>query len=114
MNSYKTLDELIISLSLLDQGEWIYVNLNSWNSDPEHTDFYYIPWSYIQDLDDDEIYLDEEDLEMPLAVKELNLRGWMLVSSLNYIAQNKSNGGYDNKWFIEEINHYREYDTYRT
>lgn len=114
MNSYKSIDELIASLSLLDQGEWIYVNLNLWNNDPENVIFYYISWDYIQDLADDEIYLDEEDMEMPLVVKELNLRGWMLVSSLNYIAQNKSNGEYDSKWFIDEINYYREYDTFRT
>lgn len=114
MNNYKSIDELITNLSLLDQGEWIYVNLNSWSSNPGNTDFYYISWDYIQDLSDDEIYLDEEDMEMPLIVKELNLRGWMLVSSLNYIAKNKSNGGYDNKWFIDEINYYREYDTFRT
>ena len=114
MNSYKTIDELIISLSLLDQGEWIYVNLSLWNSEPQNTDFYYIPWDYIQDLEDNEIYLDEEDMEMPLIVKGLNLREWMLVSSLSYIARNKLNGGHDNKWFFDEINYYREYDSFRT
>lgn len=114
MRNYKSIDELIMSLSLLDQGEWIYVNLNSWNSEPGNTEFYYIPWDYIQDLDDDEIFFDEEDMEMPLFVKELNLRAWMLVSSLGYIARNKLNGGYDNKWFIGEVNYYREYDTFKT
>ena len=63
---------------------------------------------------DEEIYLDEEDMEMPLVVKELNLKGWMLVSSLNYIVKNKSNDRDNNQWLIEEINYYREYDTFRT
>lgn len=114
MNSYKSIDELIISLSLLDQGEWIYLNLNSWNSDPENTEFYYIPWDYIQNLKEDEIYLDEEDMEMPIIVKELKLREWMLVSSLSYITKNKLSDGQNNKWFIDEINYYREHDTFRT
>ena len=114
MNSYSSIDELIKNLSLLDQGEWIYTNLNLWNSSPENTGFYYIPWDYIQDLDDSQIYLDEEDMEMPLAVKELDLKGWMLVSHLNYIAKNKIVGKFDNKWFIDEVNYYREYDTFRT
>ena len=46
---------------------------------------------------DEEIYLDEEDMEMPLVVKELNLKGWMLVSSLNYIVKNKSNDRNNNQ-----------------
>lgn len=114
MNSYKSIDELIACLSLLEQGEWIYVNIDSWNNNPENTEFYYISWDYIQSLDDEEIYLDEEDMEMPLIVKELNLKGWMLVSSLSYISENKLSSGHDNRWFIDEINHYREYDTFRT
>ena len=113
MNSFKSIPELIKNLSLLDQGEWIYANLNSWNSNPEYTDFYYIPWEYIQNLDDDEIYLDEEDMEMPLVVKGLNLRGWMLVGSLDYITQNKLNFEYDNKRLIDEINYYRNNDAFR-
>ncbi|PIT59027.1 hypothetical protein [Snodgrassella alvi] len=114
MNSFKSIYELIKNLSLLDQGEWIYANLNSWNSNPEHAEFYYIPWDYIQNLDDDEIYHDEEDMEMPLVVKGLNLRGWMLVGSLDYIIQNKSDFEHDNKWLIDEINYYRNNDTFRT
>ncbi|NUF50019.1 hypothetical protein [Gilliamella sp. ESL0250] len=113
MNSFKSIDELIMNLYLLDQGEWIYANLELWNSDPKHTEFYYIPWDYIQDLNDDEIYLDEEGMEMPFIVQGLNLRGWMLVGSLDYIAQNKSNYGHDDNWFIDEINYYRANDTFR-
>ena len=114
MNHYKSIDELIVSLPLLDQGEWIYVNLDSWENNPENTGFYYIPWNYIQDLNDEEIYFDEENMEMPLVVKELNLKGWMLVSSLHYIVKNKSNNRHNNQWLIEEINYYREDDTFRT
>lgn len=114
MNTYTSIDELIENLSQLEPGEWIYANINTWEARPEDTQFYYIPWDYIQSLEDDEIYLDEEGLEMPLAVESFSLKGWMLVSSLNYIVKNKSSGGHGNKWFIDEVNYYRENDSYRT
>lgn len=114
MNTYTSIDELIASLSQLEPGEWIYTNINTWEARPEDTHFFYISWDYIQSLEDDEIYLDEEDLEMPLAVETFSLKGWMLVSSLNYIVKNKNSGGHGNKWFIDEVNYYRENGTYRT
>ncbi|HCA7455591.1 TPA: hypothetical protein MX372_000279 [Enterobacter roggenkampii] len=114
MNTYISIDELIASLSQLEPGEWIYTNINAWEARPEDTHFFYIPWDYIQSLEDNEIYLDEEDLEMPLAVETFSLKGWMLVSSLNNIVKNKSSGGHGNKWFIDEVNYYRKNDTYRT
>ncbi len=114
MNTYTSIDELIARLSQLEPGEWIYTNINTWEARPEDTHFFYISWGYIQSLEDDEIYLDEEGLEMPLAVETFSLKGWMLVSSLNYMVKNKKSGGHGNKWFIDEVNYYRENDTYRT
>ncbi len=114
MNSYKTLGELITALAALDAGEWIYVNIDTWDKNPEQARFYYISWDYIQSLDDNDVYLDDEDMEMPVAVKDQALRGWMLVSSLNHIARTKLAEREDDQWFIDEINHYREYDTFRT
>ncbi|MDG6400165.1 hypothetical protein QCD79_09185 [Pseudomonas quasicaspiana] len=114
MNSYRSIHELFKNLSLLDSGEWIYAKIATWKRNPENTDFYYIPCDYIQNLDDDEIYLDEEDMEMPLAVRGLELRGWMSVSSLNYIASNNPHSGKDSKWIVEEINYYKDNDTFRT
>lgn len=114
MNSYSSIEELFKNLTLLDSGEWIYANINSWNSNPESTEFYYIPWDYIQSLDDEDIYLDEEDMEMPTTVRGLKLKGWMLVGSLNYIASKKPINVKDSNWVIEEINYYRENDTFRT
>ncbi|MBC3949325.1 hypothetical protein [Pseudomonas folii] len=114
MHSYRSIHELFENLSLLDPGEWIYANIASWSSHPENTDFYYIPWDHIQNLEDEEIYLDEEDMEMPSTVRGLELRGWMLVGSLNHIASNNPVSGKDSKWIVEEINYYRDNDTFRT
>jgi hypothetical protein len=114
MNGYKSLDELMASISSLDKGEWVYVNIKAWGDDPFNAGFYYIPWDYIQTLEDDEIYLDEEDMEMPLVVKELNLKTWMLIGSLAYISKIKNDNGFDNQWVVDEVNYYREFDTFRT
>lgn len=105
---------MIADLPNLDSGEWIYANTESWGREPEDTKFYYIPWGYLQSLDDDQIYLDDEDMEMPLQVEGLGLRSWMLVSSLSYILANKVAGGHDTGWLVDEINYYRENDTFRT
>ncbi|HDT6507760.1 TPA: hypothetical protein QFV83_001055 [Klebsiella aerogenes] len=113
MNSYNSIDDLIDALPKLVQEEWIYLNIDLWLSEPEKVKFYYIPWGYIQDLDDNDIYLDEEDMEMPKPVESENLKGWMLVNALSYIVKNKINLKEDNKWLIDEINYYRKYDTFR-
>ena len=47
------------------------MNLDAWRATPEQAVFYSIPETYLEELDDDEIYLDDEDLEMPLAVQGL-------------------------------------------
>lgn len=114
MRSYSSLGQMIADLPNLDSGEWIYASTESWGREPENTNFYYIPWDYLQSLDDDQIYLDDEDMEMPLQVQDLDLRSWMLVSSLLYILANKVAGGYDTNWLIDEVNYYRENDTFKT
>lgn len=114
MRSYNSLGQMIADLPNLDSGEWIYANSKSWGRQPEDTEFYYIPWDYLQSLDDDQIYLDDEDMEMPLQVEGFGLRSWMLVSSISYILANKVAGGHDTGWLIDEINYYRENDTFRT
>jgi hypothetical protein len=105
---------MIADLPNLDPGEWIYASAESWGKTPEDTNFYYIPWDYLQSLDDSQIYLDDEDMEMPMQVQNMGLRSWMLVSSLLYILDNKVSGGHNTNWFIDEINYYRENDTFRT
>jgi hypothetical protein len=114
MKSYDSLGKMIADLSSLDSGEWIYASIESWVQEPEDTSFYYIPWDYLQSLNDDQIYLDDEDMEMPLQVQGLGVRSWMLVSSLLCILANKVAGGHDANWLIDEINYYRGNDTFRT
>ncbi|KHK53001.1 hypothetical protein PI86_14500 [Burkholderia sp. A9] len=113
MQIYNSLLELIENIWSLSEKDWIYANLDSWRSDPEGARFFYIPWDYIQDLGDDEIYLDDEDMEMPKSVEKYNLRCWMLVNQLSYILKSKVGENYDLKWFIDEVNYYRENDEFR-
>ncbi|AYQ41347.1 hypothetical protein BLA9940_03597 [Burkholderia aenigmatica] len=114
MKSYNSLVELIEGIPLLPGKDWIYVNLDFWKINPEDSRFFHIPWEYIQSLDDDEIYLDDEDMEMPKAVESYNLRCWMLVNQLGYILENKAGSASDVKWFVDEVNYYRENDQFRS
>lgn len=114
MKIYSSLDQLFAGLYSFESGEWIYVNTDSWGRDPTNTNFYYIPFEYLESLDGDEIYLDDEDMEMPKQVQDLGLRSWMLVSSLLYIASKKAFVGNDSSWVVDEINYFRIHDTFRT
>ncbi|MBR8656021.1 hypothetical protein KDH83_22175 [Achromobacter sp. Marseille-Q0513] len=111
MQVFKTLAELLRAIPALEAREWLYVNLDAWRATPERAVFYSIPETYLEALDDDEIYLDDEDLEMPLAVQGLNLRGWMLAGDVQYIASRLN--GEDPAEFIAQVNHYREYDSFK-
>ncbi|MDN7892234.1 hypothetical protein QZM93_26835 [Burkholderia cepacia] len=114
MKTYNSLLELIENVQPLPGKNWIYANLDSWRDNPKGTRFFYIPWDYIQDLDDDEIYLDAEDMEMPKSVENYDLRCWMLVNQLNYIRKNRDDRGEGIEWFVDEVNYYRENDEFRT
>lgn len=114
MQIYNSLSELIENIPSLPEKDWIYANLDSWGRSPEGTRFFHIPWSDIQDLEDDEIYLDDEDMEMPKSVEQYDLKCWMLVNQLSYILKNKIDKGEGDKWFVDEINFYRENDDFRT
>ncbi len=114
MKIYNSLLDLIENVQSLPGKDWIYVNLDSWKNNPEGARFFYIPWDCIQDLDDDEIYLDAEDVEMPKSVENYDLRCWMLVNQLDYIKKNKDDRGEGIEWFVDEVNYYRENDEFRT
>ncbi|WP_064719114.1 hypothetical protein [Proteus hauseri] len=113
IKKFQTLSDLLASCSTLESNEWIYTEIVTWNSHPDQAIFYYIPWDYIQELPDDEIYLDDEDMEMPKIVEGKNLRGWMLICDLSFLYQTQQERRKDLSWTIDEINYYREYDAYR-
>ncbi|WP_109419523.1 hypothetical protein [Proteus terrae] len=113
IQKFETLSELLSSLSTLESNEWIYTEIAIWDRDPNKAIFYYIPWDYLQELPDDEIYLDDEGLEMPKVVEDKNLRGWMVVCDLVLFYQTQQAQQKNLQWVIEEINYYREYDAFR-
>ena len=55
MQVFKTLAELR-AIPALQAGEWIYVNLDAWRATPEQAVFYSISETYLEELDDDEVY----------------------------------------------------------
>lgn len=52
-------------------------------------------------------------MEMPKAVEDKNLWGWMVVCDLVLFYQIQQAEQKTLQWIIEEINYYREYDAYR-
>lgn len=109
MKQFNSLSELLNSLHHLDNNEWIYTNLDLWYQNPNDCIFYYITDDYINNLNDDEVYLDDEGLEMPIAVQSLNLRSFLTVGDIVYI-YHKNDNNIDKT--IDEINHYREFDDF--
>lgn len=107
MKQFNSLSELLNNLHHLDNNEWIYANLDLWYQNPKDCVFYYITDAYIDDLSDDEIYLDDEGLEMPILVQGLNLRNFFIVGDLVHIYDKNGN---DIQKTISQINHYREFD----
>ncbi|QIW16157.1 hypothetical protein A4G20_07350 [Pasteurellaceae bacterium RH1A] len=109
MQEYASLSQLLSELNSLSSSEWLYANIDVWNTDPKNCAFYYISDDYIDSLEEYEIYLDDEDLEMPLRVKNLHLRTWMTVGDLAHIYE-KSDKDIDS--LIKGINFYREFDDF--
>jgi hypothetical protein len=112
MEKFETIQQVINSLSRLDCEQWISVNLKKWDEAPESCVFHYITWDYLQDLEDDEIYENDDGAELPVTLQNENLKEWMIVGSLSQIV--KSMNDKDNASdFIDRVNYYREYDTFK-
>lgn len=113
MEHFKSVSDLIAGLRKLKQEAWIHTDMSVWLSNPEKADFYYLPWEYMQSLGDDEVFEDDDGAELPLVLKDKNLKEWMLVSVLAHIA-----GTVNPKMdfvgeFIDQVNYYREFDTFK-
>ncbi|GJI98274.1 hypothetical protein RugamoR57_49920 [Duganella caerulea] len=113
MEYFQSISDLIAGLENLEQEAWIHTDIGIWLSNPLKADFYYLPWDYMQSLDDDEVFVNDDGLELPLVLKDKNLREWMLVSVLAHIADSVHRKGEDVGEFIEQVNHYREFDTFK-
>lgn len=109
MKQFNSLSDLLNNNHHLNHNEWIYINLDLWYQNPNDCVFYYITDDYINNLNDDEVYLDDEGLEMPIAVQSLNLRSFLTVGDIVYI-YHKNDNNIDKT--IDEINHYREFDDF--
>lgn len=114
MEYFKSIADLIAGLNKLKQEEWIHTDMAVWMSNPEKADFYYLPWDYMQSLEDDEVFENDDGAELPLALKDKNLKEWMLVNVLTHIANSIDWKVEGIKEFIDQINYYREFDTFKS
>jgi hypothetical protein len=104
MQHFETIDKLIESIAGLKQEQWIFANIESWKSNPRSTDFYYIPWDYLQTLEDNEVFVDDDELELPASLKEKHLKEWMLVNVLSHIADKAGSSPDKASNFIDMVN----------
>ncbi|MGW8392218.1 hypothetical protein [Pseudoduganella sp. HUAS MS19] len=113
MEYFKSISDLVAGLKKLQQEAWIHTDMQVWLSSPEKADFYYLPWDYMQSLEDDEVYEDDDGVELPLALKDKNLKEWMLVNVLAHIAKSIDWNTEGAKEFIAQVDYYREFDTFK-
>lgn len=113
MEYFKSISDLVTGLKKLQQEAWIHTDLQVWLSSPEKADFYYLPWDYMQSLEDDEVYEDDDGVELPLVLKDKNLKEWMLVNVLAHIVNSIDWNTEGAKEFIAHVDYYREFDTFK-
>ena len=113
MEHFRSISDLIAGLKKLKQEAWIYADIEVWSSTPKNADFYYLPWDYMQSLDDDEVFENDDGVELPLALIDRNLKEWMLVNLVAHVANSIDWKKEGLKEFIDQANHYREFDTFK-
>lgn len=85
--TFHGIDDLISRIeSFQESDDWIYINAKKFNTDLVGCTYYYLPEDWIATLPEDEVYTDDEGLEMPVSVKGLDLKGWLLASDLATLA----------------------------
>jgi hypothetical protein len=112
MQHFNSITNLIKALDTLKPEEWVFTNLDAWTSKPTDCDFYYVPWDYLQSLKDDEVFTDDQGLELPIKLMDKNIKEWMLVNVLSHIVLNVKSKNEKISSFISQVNHYREFDTF--
>jgi hypothetical protein len=98
-----------------NENEWIYTNLETWNTTPKKCDFYIISEAEIDDLPDEEVYESQAGPYLPITLQNLNLSPWMEIAVLQGVIQNlklKDGDRIDDDLLIDGINYYREYDDF--
>lgn len=109
----QSISDLIAGLKSLKQEAWIHTDIKVWRSNPQKADFYYLPWDYMQSLEDDEVFVNDDGLELPLDLRDKNLKEWMPVNVLAHISNSinwKMEGPQE---FIEHVNYYLEFDAFK-
>jgi len=67
----------------------------------------------MESLEDDEVFVDDDGLELPLVLRDKNLKEWMLVNVLTRISNSINWKIEGSQEFIDQVNYYLEFDTFR-
>jgi hypothetical protein len=79
--------------SILDEDDWIFVNIDEFDSDPLVSNYYYISADWIRSLPEEEVFIDDEGFEMPVKFRDRGLRAWKVVGDLKFLIHASSAGG---------------------
>lgn len=91
---FPSLAALIDSVdSILDEDDWIFVNIDEFDSDPLVSNYYYISADWIRSLPEEEVFIDDEGFEMPVKFRDRGLRAWKVVGDLKFLIHASSAGG---------------------
>lgn len=91
MQVYKGLNALLDAVLGKEINEWVYSNVKSLFWKPLNATFYIIPEEEINNMSEDEIYVDEDGCEMPKEYKHLKLSEWLEVADIEDIIEYLSN-----------------------
>lgn len=113
MKKIESFEILVMTFQANNHEEWIYTNLEQWNSAPESSTFYMISDEEVDELPDEDVYESSSGAFLPKILEDEDLYPWLLTSALEGILLHLHDG---KNAPLEEvraaIEHYRENDTF--
>lgn len=82
MLNFKGLDSLIKGVLGKEINEWVYSNINQVNIDPFNAQYYIFPQEEIWDMEESQIYDNEDGATLPIEFKDKNLQEWLEVTMI--------------------------------
>ncbi len=115
MQKFNSIRELALFTLSSTENEWIYTNIDKWNSRPKECAFWVIQESEVDALPDDEVYESAGGPFLPKELKNENLWPWMTQDVLAGVLLNLKVidvDSCDDAFLIKGINYYREFDDF--
>jgi len=114
MEEFQGLNALIDKTVGKEINGWIWVNLDQLNQNAIEAEYYLIDDEYLWELDEDEVYENEQGDELPLSLKDKNLKSWLEIPMIeDVISYLKHNTPKPNIELIEKaLKYYFENDAF--